>query len=199
VTRCLLLHDAFASLECDLSRYHTSKERSTRIPARLLPAQQHLILYTMSDPLDTNRILDLLPTLLPRSTSSPLPHTTASLAALVHAIHTALSFRLVRPADQQGDQGEEDAPDSRHEHDFDDGASETTTAVDQDEAGGDDVEARLWNGWNHRAEDSYSFTYKHEQSSMTFRLRVGRMGGRVQIDGMAEVSLSHHVLTCGQD
>jgi len=76
----------------------------------------------------------------------------------------------------------------QEQQDFDDGASETTTAVDQDEAEGD-VEGRLWTGWNHRAEDSYSFEYKHEQSSMTFRLRVGRMGGRVQIDAMAEVRL----------
>jgi hypothetical protein len=141
----------------------------------------------MPDPLDTNHILELLPTLLPRSTSSPLPHTTDALAALVHTIHTALSFRLIRPAEQEQ---EAVAPHAREqEADFDDGASETTTAVDQDEAEGDDVEGRLWTGWNHRAEDSYSFEYKHEQSSMTFRLRVGRMGGRVQIDAMAEVSI----------
>ena len=137
----------------------------------------------MPDPLDVDHILGLLPTLLPRSTSSPLPHTTDSLAALVHTIHTALAFRLVRP-------NTEDTPDAapQEQQEFDDGASETTTAVDQDEAEGD-VEGRLWTGWNHRAEDSYSFEYKHEESSMTFRLRVSRMGGRVQIDAMAEVRL----------
>lgn len=135
----------------------------------------------MADPLDVNNILELLPTLLPRSTSSPLPHTTDALAALVHTIHTALAFRLIRPA--TADITETAV---QEQQDFDDGASETTTAVDQEEAEGD-VEGRLWTGWNHRAEDSYSFEYRHEQSSMTFRLRVGRMGGRVQIDAMAEV------------
>ena len=137
----------------------------------------------MPDPLDVDHILELLPTLLPRSTTSPLPHTTDALAALVHTIHTALAFRLIRPTT-------EDTPDAalQEQQDFDDGASETTTAVDQDEAEGD-VEGRLWTGWNHRAEDSYSFEYRHEQSSMTFRLRVGRMGGRIQIDAMAEVRL----------
>jgi proteasome inhibitor subunit 1 (PI31) len=135
----------------------------------------------MPDPLEANHILELLPTLLPRSTSSPLPHTTDALAALVHTIHTALAFRLIRPTNEEASE-----PAGEVQHDFDDGASETTTAVDQDEAEGD-VEGRLWTGWNHRAEDSYSFEYKHQQSSMTFRLRVGRMGGRVQIDAMAEV------------
>lgn len=137
----------------------------------------------MPDPLDASNILYLLPTLLPRSTSSPLPHTTDALAALVHTIHTALHFRLIRPATlDESDPSSQEQP----QQDFDDGASETTTAVDQDEAEGD-VEGRLWTGWNHRAEDSYSFEYRHEQSSLTFRLRVGRMGGRVQIDAMAEV------------
>ena len=136
----------------------------------------------MSDPLDVNNILELLPTLLPRSTSSPLPHTTDALAALVHTIHTSLAFRLIRPPNEDPTE----ASSTQEQHDFDDGASETTTAVDQDEMEGD-VEGRLWTGWNHRAEDSYSFEYKHEQSSMVFRLRVGRMGGRVQIDAMAEV------------
>jgi hypothetical protein len=142
----------------------------------------------MPDPLDVNHILELLPTLLPRSTSSPLPHTTDALAALAHTIHTALHFRLIRPASPQATDSEEQ---EETQHDYDDGASETTTAVDQDEdeaEGEGDVEGRLWTGWNHRAEDSYSFEYRHEQSSLTFRLRVGRMGGRIQIDAMAEVS-----------
>jgi proteasome inhibitor subunit 1 (PI31) len=145
----------------------------------------------MPDPLDVNHILELLPTLLPRSTSSPLPHTTDALAALAHTIHTALHFRLIPPASTQGTESEGQ---EQTQHDFDDGASETTTAVD----------GRLWTGWNHRAEDSYSFEYMHEQSSLTFRLRVGRMGDRVQIDAMAEVSpvlnkwlmcrTAHHIL-----
>lgn len=146
----------------------------------------------MSDPLDTKRILELLPTLLPRSTSSPLPHPTDAIAALVHAIHTALLFRVTIPTNTQS---EDQTP--QRDVDIDDGASETSTAVEQEgaEAGDGDVENRLWTGWNHRAEDSYGFEYKHPQSSMTFRVRVGRMGGRVQIDATAEVRHLIHSTT----
>lgn len=140
----------------------------------------------MSDQLDTKRILESLPTLLPRSTSSPLPHPTDAIAALVHAIHTALLFRVTIPTSAQPE-----AQTPQRDTDIDDGASETSTAVEQEGAEGGagdvDVENRLWTGWNHRAEDSYGFEYKHPQSSMTFRVRVGRMGGRVQIDATAEV------------
>ena len=73
--------------------------------------------------------------------------------------------------------------------DIDDAASETTTAVDQDEdQSSSSDENRLGLNWNARGEDSYVFEYRHAQSSMVFRIRVGRMGGRIQIDGMAEVS-----------
>ena len=70
---------------------------------------------------------------------------------------------------------------------MDDGASDTDTAVDNDDDG-TSVDNALNSGWNDRGEDTYSFEYKHEQSSMTFRVRVGKMGGRVQIDATAEVS-----------
>jgi hypothetical protein len=156
----------------------------------------------MSNPLAPSALLTLMPTLLPRSTSSPLPHPTDAVSVLVHAIHTQLGFRLDRPASStSGDAASE--RDDLHaggeadsDVEVDDAASETTTAVDAEaeESGGDSGlgasanAARLAQGWNHRAEDSYVFKYRHEQSSMEFVIRIGRMGGRVQVDAMAAVS-----------
>ncbi|KAK4684785.1 proteasome inhibitor subunit 1 (PI31), partial [Tremellales sp. Uapishka_1] len=136
----------------------------------------------MSNPLGAHSLLILLTTLLPQSTSSPLPHPTDAIAALVHTVHTALGFRLVSPlpASIPSSQTTETDPD------IDDGASETPTAVEEETPVNEAAEGRLPEGWNARGEDSYAFEYRHEQSAMTFRIRVGRMGGRVQIDGMAE-------------
>ena len=148
---------------------------------------QHISYSFMPGLLDALALLILFPTLLPRSTSSPLPNPTDAIAALVHTIHTTLGFRLIPsinipltgPALQ----------DRPTEEDFDDGASETATAVDLEEDVGA-TEGQLPTGWNARGEDSYVFEYRHSQSAMSFRVRVGRMGGRVQIDAMAEVDLS---------
>ena len=144
----------------------------------------------MPDPLDFRALLELLPILLPRSTSSPLPRPTDVVAALVHAIHTSLNFRISQST-SKGSQptGSSRASDttSTEEREVDDGASDTDTAVDNDDDG-TSVDNALNSGWNDRGEDTYSFEYKHEQSSMTFRVRVGKMGGRIQIDATAEVS-----------
>lgn len=138
----------------------------------------------MSDPLDTTVLLILLPTLLPRSTSSPFPHPTDAIAALVHTIHTNLDFRLISSTTTPITAT---TLEQRHAGgDIDDGASDTATAVEAEEDTGP-VEGQLPPGWNARGEDSYVFEYRHGQSAMTFRVRVGRMGGRVQIDAMAEV------------
>lgn len=143
----------------------------------------------MSNPLEITSLLKLLGQLLPQSTSSPLPQPTDAIAALVHAIHTSLVFRLIPGSTPStGPAG----PGERSRQADDDAASETTTAVAQDEDGQQVPEGRLPEGWNSRGEDSYAFEYRHEQSSMTFRIRVGRMGGRVQIDAMAAVSFSLH-------
>ena len=152
------------------------------------PAHQKLVI--MSNPLDPTALLALLPTLLPRSTSSPLPHPTDAVAALVHSIHISLDFRVTTaPTISQprftSDQHIDTAASAQT--DVDDGASDTATAVDQEEDAAS-VAGQLPPGWNGRGEDSYSFEYRHAQSSMVFRVRVGRMGGRVQVDAMAEVS-----------
>lgn len=137
----------------------------------------------MSNPLDPTSLLHLLQQLLPVTTSSPLPQATDAIAALVHAIHTALYFRLIpgsTPSTAPAQPGSRSGVD-------DDAASETTTAVEQGDNDAQVPEGRLPEGWNSRGEDSYAFEYRHEQSSMTFRIRIGRMGGRVQIDAMAAV------------
>jgi len=132
----------------------------------------------MTDPLNANKLLRELPTRLPRSTSSPLTRPTDVIAALVHTIHAALDFRLVNLPQPEGQA-------QRVEADFDDNASDTATAVENEDDSA--VEGALPVGWNGRGEDMYAFEYKHDQSSLTFRVRVGRMGGRVQIDATAEV------------
>ncbi|OCF42795.1 hypothetical protein I317_03397 [Kwoniella heveanensis CBS 569] len=172
----------------------------------------------MSDPLSSTTLLDLLPRLLPASarTTSPLPQPSDAVAALVHAIHVSLEFRLVRQQPQGGN-GESDSAvrvgtgagaddgvgggTDDIDIDIDDGASETTTAVDPDadidaEQGNTNADAngsrlniaenRLGEGWNSRGEESYTFQYRHGQSALSFRIRIGRMGGRVQVDAMAE-------------
>ncbi|ORY32544.1 PI31 proteasome regulator N-terminal-domain-containing protein [Naematelia encephala] len=152
----------------------------------------------MSNPLDPAHLITLISSILPRGTSSPLPRPTDALAALVHAIHTALNFRLVVTPPADPPNASSSAPsasvqDPPSAEDFDDGASETTTAVDQDEdlSSSPLPENSLAEGWNVRGEDAYAFEYRHEQSSMVFRVRVGRMGGRVQVDATAEDGAPH--------
>jgi proteasome inhibitor subunit 1 (PI31) len=169
----------------------------------------------MADPLDTSTLLSLLLLLLPTSSSSPLIKPTDAVAALIHTIHTVLDFRLIPqpasaappPPTSEESSAPESGNQAQGEQDFDDTVSETTTAVDQDQdqdgdgptgsgPGGNTrtvTEGRLPTGWNARGEESYTFEYRHAQSAMVFRIRVGRMGGRIQIDGMAEVSTARSV------
>jgi hypothetical protein len=170
----------------------------------------------MSDPTSTSTLQQLVPYLLPErgQAGSTLTAPTDLAAVLVHAIHTSLEFRLVRPATPSGsrnqsadtEEQDEDEGQQQRGEDTEDTVSETETAVNADD---DDqaphgqsfsssldtrfvglaTEARLPSGWNDRGEDSYTFTYKHEQSGLSFIVRVGRMGGRVNVSGMAEVSV----------
>ncbi|KAK1924402.1 PI31 proteasome regulator N-terminal-domain-containing protein [Papiliotrema laurentii] len=139
----------------------------------------------MTDPLDPRAVLLTLPTLLPRSTSSPLPHPTDVIAALVHTLHASLDFRLTNQAAPLDTTAPNASATDDRSKDVDDGASETETAVDNEEEGTQGEHA-LPDGWNSRGEDTYNFEYRHAQSSLTFRVRVGKMGGRVQIDATAE-------------
>ncbi len=160
-------------------------------------------------PLSASALLGALPTLLPRPPTRSNPgflHPTDALAGLVHAVHTALGFRYVpqqrgealqrrlderesvRAEQEQQVQGR----DGRQRDD--DTFSETTTAVEPEGDGADarpaaPQENQLEQGWNARGEDAYTFAYKHEQSQMRFTIRIGRMGSRISVMGMADVGL----------
>ena len=164
------------------NRLQTGSRESNTRPQRLLLIKADLKFSTMPNPLDVTHLLRTLPSLLPPSTSSPLKAPTDAIAALVHTIHASLLFRLVQPALQE-------TPGSAQEDDsIDDTASEITAVDDVEDT--TEVENRLAPSWHARGEDGYAFEYRHGQSAMIFRVRVGRMGGRVQIDAMAEVGMA---------
>jgi hypothetical protein len=126
------------------------------------------------NPLEADSLLATIPHLLPNPTSQ-LRAPSDGLAALIHSIHTALGFRLTGPAAQSQSQGKEDDTNSE------------ATAVNQDQASPEHA-SRLANGWNIHGEDMYAFEYRHEQSSLVFRIRIMKMGDRIQVVGVAEVS-----------
>ena len=91
-------------------------------------------------------------------------------------------------------QGEGPEQGQGQEQDFDDSQTEATYVNpdtvdddDDDSGAGSSRQGRLADDWNAHGEGSYVLEYKHEQSSMEFRIRVGRMGGLVQVDAMAAV------------
>lgn len=110
----------------------------------------------MPDLLDASALLGNIPCLLPESNKS-LTNPQDALAVLLHAAMTALSFRLV--------------------------------AIDEDaapkEPESDATPGLLPEGWNRRSPDVYTFKYKHEQSSLTFLLKLVKMAGKVIIHGIA--------------
>ena len=160
----------------------------------------------MSNPIGARQLLQALPALLAQ-TDWPLSQPADAAAALVHTIHIALGFRLISPAAPPRPSGPGDAssggrgPTSTaapneesgdaENGDHDDTQSEATyvntDTGDTDPEGSGHVEGRLADDWNAHGEGSYVLEYAHEQSSMRFRIRVGRMGGLVQVDAMAAV------------
>lgn len=149
--------------------------------------------------------------------STRLRHPTDAVAALVHAIMVSLRFTLqTGPASSNEDSKQsqssgaggasrsEEASNQRSTDvtdDNDDGTtSEADTAVNDDDdfsPGRGSTEhvdqARVRSNvlpkeWNDRGEDAYTLRYKHEQSSLEFLVKLGRMGGRVSVTGMAGVS-----------
>lgn len=113
----------------------------------------------MSDPLSPTALRSALLSLLPAELSS-LPNATAAIALLSHAIHTSLGFRLVKPA-----------------------------GIDEEASASNDPNTRnkLAKDWIDRSsgDDSFAFSYRHEQSSLLFEVRVGRLGGRTVINAVA--------------
>jgi proteasome inhibitor subunit 1 (PI31) len=158
----------------------------------------------MSDPTSTSTLQQLVPYLLPErgQPGSTLTAPTDLAAVLVHAIHTSLEFRLIRPATPSGSRNQsadtEEQDDDEGQQRRGEDTEDTVSQALQGQSSSSSLdarfvrlatEARLPSGWNDRGEDSYTFTYKHEQSGLSFIVRVGRMGGRVNVSGMAEVSV----------
>lgn len=148
----------------------------------------------MSPP-NTQPILALATYLLPRTTPiTTLTHPTDIIALVIHATLISLGFRSDPPASV-------DASNTSTDEETGEDDDDAATAVADDSAEPEqrtaalgvstDVAARsrLPEGWNARGEDSYTFTYRHGQSQMAFTIKVGRMGGRVCVSGMAEVCL----------
>jgi proteasome inhibitor subunit 1 (PI31) len=141
----------------------------------------------------TQAILSLATFLLPRTSPiTTLTHPTDLIALVVHATSVSLSFRLDPPSSVE----QTTSADEETGEDDDDAATAVADDPPEPEQRGfsalgvsTDVAARsrLPEGWNARGEDSYTFTYRHGQSQMAFTIKVGRMGGRVCVSGMAEV------------
>ncbi|KAK9898085.1 hypothetical protein P389DRAFT_65582 [Cystobasidium minutum MCA 4210] len=96
------------------------------------------------------------------ASSITLANTTSLIALLVHSIHTSLGFRQTRPAppniDSEGSTSQDPLVRNKVRQDWFDGKSE---------------------------EESFSFEYRHEQSSLVFQVRIARLGGRTVVNAVA--------------
>ncbi|BGP20141.1 hypothetical protein JCM10213_000774 [Rhodosporidiobolus nylandii] len=109
-----------------------------------------------SNPLDPSALLPLAQRLV--SPSATLSSPIQALALLIHAIHSALSFRLVSPAPSPAEESE--------------GADEQPHPN------------RLPGDWPRQGEE-LKFKYRHEQSSLEFVITVIELGGRALVAGVA--------------
>lgn len=111
-----------------------------------------------SDPLSPAALVDLAKQLSP-SPDTQLVSPTVALALLIHAIHSALSFRLVSPAPAPPSDGEQSLPNA------------------------------LPDTWPPHPGGQLKFDYKHEQSTMNFQVTVVELGARILVAAVAvEVS-----------
>jgi proteasome inhibitor subunit 1 (PI31) len=154
--------------------------------------------------MDTQALIELAQFLLPTGPGPSLKHPTDLIALLIHAIQVAVNFRLDPPTTDQQSESQDDK-----EGDNYDTVSESDTAVGDDENDSSParfpaslgitleqaLQSRLPRGWNSRGEDSYTFSYRHAQSSLGFVVKVGKIGGRVSVMGMVEVS-SFRIFSC---
>lgn len=151
--------------------------------------------------MDSQAVLSLAHFLLPSGPGTSLKHPTDLIALYTHAIQVAVNFRLDPPTSDL----QSEARDTSGEGDDDDAVSESATAVGDDNANDSSsqqfptslgitlehaLQSRLPQGWNDRGEDSYTFSYRHTQSSLGFVVKVGKIGSRVSVMGMVEVSRS---------
>lgn len=149
--------------------------------------------------MDSQALLSLAQFLLPAGPGTSLKHPTDLIALYIHAIQVAVNFRLDPPTSDS----QSEARDTSGEGDDDDAVSESATAVADDNVNDSSsaqfptslgitmehaLQSRLPQEWNDRGENSYTFNYRHAQSSLGFVVKVGKIGSRISVMGMVEVS-----------
>lgn len=139
------------------------------------------------NPLDPSAVLETLPTLLPRdSASSPATLRTPQdgLAALFHTALARLDFRLIglTEDDRLSDYAQPSQPSASAS-----GSAEASASTSTDSA--PPVPASQANilppAWNRNGPESYTLRYRHDQSSLTFLIKLLRMSTRVLVHASA--------------
>lgn len=122
----------------------------------------------MANPLLPDKLAPLLIELLP--VNAVLSNPASAIAALAHATHTSLGFRLTKPAPQANNAGEEAQNELSQRN-------------------------KLAGTWFERCseDESFAISYRHEQSSLLFELRIGRLGGRIVVNAVAVEVKDHFV------
>jgi proteasome inhibitor subunit 1 (PI31) len=152
-----------------------------------LSASNTIHTFKMANPLSPEKLLEIIKSTITSpsssgsssppddvSTTSTLTNPTSLIALLVHAIHTSLGFRQVRPAPPTLD---------------------SDGATSQDPLERNKWPREWWERNSARGEESFSLEYRHEQSSLVFQVRIARLGGRTVVNAVAvEVRLSIHLL-----
>ena len=126
----------------------------------------------MAAPLAPDTLAALITQLLPAN--AVLSNSASAIAVLAHAIHSSLGFRLVKAAPPPVT-----------------GPEETVSQQPSQQN-------KLASSWFERcAEDeSFATSYRHEQSSLLFEVRIGRLGGRIVVNAVAvEVRMFAEVLS----
>lgn len=132
-----------------------------------------------TDPLDPAAVLEVLSQLLPRQAASASSSSSSSIApgalkspqdaiaAVLHAALTRLDFRLVGLAED----------DRLSDYVTEQSEGSTSSSTPQN--------ALPFAGWNRHGPESYTLRYRHDQSSLTFLLKLLRMSNRVLINASA--------------
>lgn len=129
------------------------------------------------DPLDPSAVLETLTQLI-QGGSLRLRQPQDALAALLHAALTRLDFRLVGLTEEDRISDYSTAVSSA--------TSSTSTEASSSSAPSTSTQTNaLPEVWNRNGPESYTMRYRHDQSSLTFLLKLLRMSTRVLIHASA--------------
>lgn len=156
----------------------------------------------------------LLPTQRsPTDPTATIARETDAVVLLIHGIHSQLGFKITGGDDEQTndtDQGEEvtesgagDAAgqaqaESQAQDDTTSTFSETPTAINPSSSFPNNTNNPTTSSsttsspnplprlWSHKGEDSYTLLYTHPTSSLSILIKIGRIGGRVNVLGMID-------------